>query len=68
MFISWIKFPARQDAGGLVPNKVADAASFTATAGSMDFNWGDNTGTACVVCEQAGGVHAMHLLVLIVLG
>ncbi|KAI8469218.1 MAG: xanthine/uracil/vitamin C permease [Monoraphidium minutum] len=45
MFISWIKFPARQSAGGLVPDRVVDIAYFTETAFSLDFNWGANTPT-----------------------
>jgi len=46
MFISWIKFPAKQSAmpPGLVPDKVVDVASFQVTAGALDFNWGENTG------------------------
>ena len=46
MFISWIKFPAKQSASppGLVPDKVVDVASFQMTAGALDFNWGENTG------------------------
>jgi AGZA family xanthine/uracil permease-like MFS transporter len=46
MFISWIKFPAKQSASppGLVPDKIIDVASFQATAGALDFNWGENTG------------------------
>ncbi|KAF8071270.1 AZG1 [Scenedesmus sp. PABB004] len=45
MFISWIKFPAKQSAGGLVPDKIIDVARFTSTAGALDFHWGENAGT-----------------------
>ncbi|KIZ07632.1 putative MFS transporter, AGZA family, xanthine/uracil permease [Monoraphidium neglectum] len=45
MFISWIKFPAKQSMGGLVPDTVVDVAYFTETAFSLDFKWGANTGT-----------------------
>lgn len=45
MFISWIKFPAKQSAGGLVPDRVVDVAYFTETAFHLDFHWGENTGT-----------------------
>eukprot|EP00775_Hariotina_reticulata_P004113 gene4113-4359_t len=44
MFISWMKFPAKQSMGGLVPDKIIDVAKFTKTAGALDFNWGANTG------------------------
>ncbi|KAG2495504.1 hypothetical protein HYH03_006448 [Edaphochlamys debaryana] len=45
MFISWMKFPEKLSTGnGLVPDKVAYAPKFTATAGSLDFAWGDQTG------------------------
>lgn len=45
MFISWIKFPAHQSRGGLVPDSVVDVAYFTETAFSVDFHWGKNTPT-----------------------
>lgn len=46
-FIAWIKFPQKYNAtpSGLLPPKFAAIPKFTATAGALDFNWGDNTGT-----------------------
>lgn len=45
-FISWIIFPNKLDATppGLVPPKFAAVPSWSATAGQLNFNWGDNTG------------------------
>lgn len=44
MFISWIKFPGKVGAGGLVPPTVFASPKFTTTAGALDFNWGNDTG------------------------
>ncbi|PSC74630.1 adenine guanine permease AZG1 [Micractinium conductrix] len=43
-FIAWIRFPNKVSQGGLVPDKVAYAPSFSETAGSLSFDWSGQVG------------------------